>query len=93
MQRKLLNTDAKKIKVSYKHEAIVLGVETNRKKFNVKNYEGYKKDMGDIEVRYNANFWKNVALPPESEFYKKSVKQLESIYGVPLEKQFELVNK
>lgn len=92
MQKKLLQTTSNKVPVSYRHEVFVLGVETNKKKIKVGNYEGYKKDMGDIDVKYNPNFWNNFSLPPETAFYKKSVKQLESIYGVPLEQQFKAVN-
>ncbi|WP_187388369.1 carboxypeptidase-like regulatory domain-containing protein [Seonamhaeicola marinus] len=93
MQQRLLNTSSDKVPVSYRHEAFVLGVETNKKKIKIGNYEGYKKDMGDIEIKYNPNFWNNFSIPPETAFYKKSVKELESIYGVPLESQFQSVNK
>ncbi|TXG36885.1 carboxypeptidase-like regulatory domain-containing protein [Seonamhaeicola maritimus] len=93
MQRRLLQIDKNKVKVSYRHELYILGTETNKKKIKVGNYEGYKKDMGDIEIKYNPYFWKNFSMPPETAFYKKSVKELESIYGVPLEQQFNAVNK
>lgn len=93
MQKRLLNTTSNKVPVSYRHEAFVLGLETNKKKIKVGNFEGYKKDMGDIEVKYNPSFWNNFSIPPETAFYKKSVKELESIYGVPLEAQFQSVNK
>ncbi len=92
MQKTLLRTTSNKVKVSYRHEAFVLGVETDKKKIKVGNYEGYKKDMGDLEVNYNAEFWTTISLPPETAFYKTSVEELESVYGVPLEKQFQLVN-
>ncbi|WP_344787077.1 carboxypeptidase-like regulatory domain-containing protein [Postechiella marina] len=91
--QKALGLKKDKVAVSYKHEAIVLGIETNKKKIKVSSFGRYGKDMGDLDVKYNATFWKNLSMPPESDFYKKSVKELESIYGVPLETQFELVNK
>lgn len=93
MQKRLLQTNSNKVPVSYRHEAFVIGLETNKKKIKVGNYEGYKKDMGDIDIKYNPNFWNNFSIPPETAFYKKSIKELESIYGVPLESQFQAVNK
>ena len=48
--------------------------------------------MGDIPVKYNEAFWKNLSIPPETKFYKKNVRDLESIYGVPLDEQFQLAN-
>lgn len=93
MQRKFLKTDKNKVKVSYRHELYILGIETNKKKIDIGNYEGYKKDMGDIDIKYNPNFWNNFSMPPETAFYKKGVKELESIYGVSLETQFKAVNK
>ncbi|WP_299553335.1 carboxypeptidase-like regulatory domain-containing protein [Seonamhaeicola sp.] len=92
MQRKLLQTNASKVKASYRHEVFVLGVETDKKKIKVGNYEGYRNDMGDMDVKYNPDFWNNFSNPPETAFYKKSKKELESIYGVPLEQQFNAVN-
>lgn len=91
--QKALNLKSNKVPVSYRHEAIVLGIETNRKKIRVNSFGRYGKDMGDLDVKYNSSFWKNLSMPPESNFYKKSVQELESIYDVPLETQFKLVNK
>ncbi|WP_171032342.1 carboxypeptidase-like regulatory domain-containing protein [Polaribacter aestuariivivens] len=92
-KQKLLNIKNKNIQSSYRHEAIVLKIEKDRKKFEVKNPIYDRKDIGDYEVDYHPEFWKTVVLPPETKFYKKSVKDLESIYGVPLETQFKAVNK
>ena len=33
------------------------------------------------------------SLPPNSKFYKESSKQLENIYGIPIETQFKRVKK
>lgn len=93
LQKKLLKTNKNFVTESYKHEVYVLGIETNSKKVYGSDYKIYKKDMGDIEFTYNAALWKTLSLPPATEFYKKSVKELESIYGVPLETQFNAVNR
>lgn len=90
--RKLLKLNKNKIKVSYRHEAIVLGIVTARKKIKVSGNIIKGKDIGDYEIPYNATFWKNLNLPPDSKFYKKSVKELESLFGVPIENQFNAVN-
>ncbi|WP_158211818.1 carboxypeptidase-like regulatory domain-containing protein [Polaribacter tangerinus] len=92
-KQKLLKLNNKNVVSSYRHEAIVLGRETNKNKIDIKNTIYEKKDMGDYEIKYNAEFWKKISLPPETKFYKKSVKELESIYGVSLEDQFKAVNK
>lgn len=92
-KRKLLKLKTRFVQSSYRHEGIVLNIETDKKKFNVKNTLYNKKDIGDYEVEYNSVFWKTIALPPKTKFYKKSIKELESIYGVSLEEQFKSVNK
>lgn len=92
-KRKLLKLKNKNIVSSYRHEAIVLDIENNKKKINIKNTVYDKKDIGDYNVKYNPEFWKNISLPPATKFYKRSVKELESIYGVSLEEQFKAVNK
>ncbi len=92
IQKKLLNTNANTVKESYKHEVYVLGVERDRVIVNSGNYIRHKEDIGDIKVNYNPDFWKNLSLPPESAFYKKSATQLESIFEVSLETQFKVVN-
>jgi hypothetical protein len=48
--------------------------------------------MGDIPVKYNEAFWKNLSIPPETKFYQKNARDLASIYGVPLDEQFQLAN-
>ena len=87
---KFNNTDV--ANTQYKTEGFVYNVETNKKQIKVVPY-GEDTDMGDIELPYHPIFWKNLRLPPDTKFYKKIKKGLESNYGVPLEKQYELVNK
>jgi len=93
IEKQLLKAKSNKIKLSYIHELFVLGVEVNKKNIKVGNYEGYVKDMGDLDIKYNPYFWKNFNSPPETAFYKKNVKELESARGVPLEVQFNSANK
>jgi len=92
IQQQLMGVNTKSVKASYRHEAFVLGIETDRKKINVGNIEGYKIDMGDIPVKYDQTFWENFSMPPETEFYRKYAVELSSIFGVPLDVQFKLVN-
>ena len=80
------------ISTSYKHEAFVLSVITDKKKFTAKGYEEWDKDMADIKLPYNPTFWDNLSLPPETAFYKKIKEELESNCGVPLETQFKYSN-
>ena len=92
-QRVRLNLDTKNVVSSYRHEGIVINIEEDRKKIDAKNPVYDKMDMGDYEFTYHPEFWKNINLPPETKFYKKSVAELESIYGVSLETQYQAVNK
>ncbi|NIJ43918.1 hypothetical protein FHR24_000357 [Wenyingzhuangia heitensis] len=92
VQKKLLKINKNKIEVSYRHEAMVLNIETDRKKMDVEGTAIGNKDMGDYELPYNPAFWKELNMPPESTFYKKSVKELESIYKVSLEDQYKNAN-
>ena len=91
MQRKL-NLSSNKISLSYRHEFIVLDIITEKDKMDVSHNYKKGKDIGDYKIKYNPVFWQNLNLPPASKFYKKNVKELESIYGVPLEAQFKVVN-
>ena len=84
------NTDA--TNTTYKTEGFVYHIETNKKRIDV-DYFDEQTDMGSIDLPYNAKFWKNLRLPPDTKFYKTIKKGLESNFGVPLETQFELVNK
>ena len=91
-KQRLLKLKTKNVVSSYRHEAIVLHIEANKKKFDVKNSISESKDMGDYNITYNADFWRSLSLPPKTKFYNKSVRELESIYGVPLETQFNAIN-
>lgn len=93
VKQKQLNLKTKNVVSSYRHEAIVLNIESDKKKINPRNVIYNRTDIGDYEIAYNPDFWKTIALPPDTKFYKKSVAELESIYGVSLEIQFEAVNK
>jgi len=82
----------KKIKIAYRHEVFVLGLETDKNKINVNNFGGYGIDIGDVEVPYNEQFWKSFAMPPDTEFFKRIKTELESHFGVALETQYKLSN-
>ncbi|MDO5969585.1 carboxypeptidase-like regulatory domain-containing protein [Flavivirga aquimarina] len=92
-QQTLLKAKSKKVKLAVRNEIIVIDIETNKRKIDTKDSNVYNKKMQDISIKYNAFFWKNFNLPPATEYYKKSVNELESIYAVPLETQFNVVNK
>lgn len=92
-QRKLAKKpEGTKVKVAYRHEAFVMNIETDRKKIKFGKHYNQVMDMGDMKVPYNAEFWKNFNVPPDTEFFRKIKSELESHYGVPLKKQYELVN-
>ena len=63
-----------------------------RKKIRVRDY-GIELDMAAIDLPYDTNFWSNLSLPPDTKFYKKIKSDLEGLYGVKLETQFNIVNK
>jgi hypothetical protein len=92
-QKMLLGNKVSKIDLSYRHEMFVLGIETDKKKMKVKNYGGYGTDIGDLQVAYHRNFWDNFSSPPPTNFHKKNIREIESIYGVPIQIQFNAVNK
>lgn len=88
--KQFFNTPAEK--TNYRLEAFVYNVETNKKKTRVREF-GSEKDMGEINLPYHPEFWKNLNLPPDTKFYKKIKTELEGLYGVSLDRQFELSNK
>jgi len=92
LEQKLLKLKSPYISHAYRHEAIVLGVITDKKKITAKGYEEFDKDLSEIELPYDPKFWSNFSLPPDTNFYKKIKRELESNYGVPLETQFKYVN-
>lgn len=84
------NTDAEKM--SYRLELFVYNVEIDRKKIKVKLFGGHA-DMGSLDLPYNKKFWDDLSMPPDTKFFKQIKKELEGNYGVPLETQYNLVNK
>lgn len=91
--RNLLKLKTNTIDLSYRHEAIVIGFETNWKNINIKsNAKENKLDMGDYNLPYNESFWNNLNIPPDSKFYINNKKELEAIFGVPLLIQYKAVN-
>ncbi|AUP77482.1 carboxypeptidase-like regulatory domain-containing protein [Flavivirga eckloniae] len=76
----------------FKAEAFVYKVITDKKKIKVSPY-GINVDIGMIDIPYNSDFWNNLSAPPDTKFYKRIKDGLESLYGVPLERQYEIVNK
>jgi len=91
--QEILKTTNTQIKVAKRNEVIVLGIETNKKKMDAKSTYVHKTKMEEVDVKYDSLFWKNFSLPPATEYYNKSVKELEANYGVDIQTQFELVNK
>jgi len=91
--QRILKTTNEQIKLSKRNEVIVLGIETDKKKIDVGNTYVYRTKMEEIDVNYSAQFWNTVNLPPATDYFKKSVKELESNFGIPIDTQFELVNK
>lgn len=81
----------KYIPMDYRHEVFVIGVEEDKKMFDYAGMTG-QKDMTLFKIPYDLNFWKNISLPPETKFYKENISELESLYGVPIETQFEYSN-
>ena len=79
------------IPIAYRHEVFVLELEEDKKRF-----EKYKTieemDMTLYDIPYNKYFWDNVSLPPETLFYKKNIGELESLFNIPIEKQFKFSN-
>lgn len=81
----------KYIPMDYRHEVFVIGVQEDKKMFDYTGMTG-QKDMTLFKIPYDLNFWKNISLPPETKFYKENISELESLYGVPIETQFEYSN-
>lgn len=91
--QKILGKKKPQVKTAYRHEMFVLGIETDKKKIKLRGNGELNKDIGDIKVPFNMNFWNNFAAPPATKFYTKNIKEIESIYGVPIATQFKAVNK
>ena len=93
--KKLLASKGEKprnyIPTEFRHEVFVIGVEMDKKRFDNSGITG-ERDMTLFKIPYDLNFWKNISLPPETKFYKENISELESLYGVPIETQFEYSN-
>jgi len=92
LHQKALGLKTPHISTAYRHEAFVLGIITDKKKFTAQGYDEHDKEMGQIKLPYHPVFWANLSLPPDTAFYIKIKAELESNFGVPLETQFKLVN-
>lgn len=90
--QKNLGLNKPQIQSAIRHEAIILGVVTDKKQFTAKGYEEHNKELNEINLPYNPEFWNNLSLPPDTAFYKKIKAELEANYGVPLELQYKAVN-
>lgn len=80
------------IHVAYRQEAYVMEISTDKKDMNFPSYGDDGIDMGEVEVKYNAYFWKTISLPPDTAFFTNIKEGLEANFGVPLETQFKAVN-
>ncbi|RCS26674.1 hypothetical protein DUT90_13095 [Polaribacter sp. WD7] len=88
----ILKIQTDTIDLAYRHEAIVLNVETDKNNSKFKSFGGYNIDMGDINLPYHPEFWDTLQTPPQSSFFRRSKRELEQLYGVSLGIQFELSN-
>ena len=91
--QKILGNKKAFVQTAYRHEMFVLGLETDKNKIEYSNNSQIMQDIGDMNVPYMAIFWSNFSIPPATKFFMKSIKEVESIYGVDIETQFRLVNK
>ena len=73
--------------VSFRHELFVTKLIEEKSKFD-SFLDMEQKDMSLYRVPYNKFFWQNFSVPPETKVYKDNIKELESLYGVPIETQF-----
>lgn len=80
------------IPIAYRHEVYVLNLVEDKSKF--KTGESVSNlDMSNYESNYDVQFWESLSIPPETNFYRKNVEELEGIYNVPLEDQFKYANR
>ena len=84
--------ERKYIPISYRHEVFVLDLNDEKSKMKFNN-ESLQQDMTLYKIPYDENFWNSVSLPPETKFYLKNIKELEGLYGVPIQTQFLYSNK
>lgn len=80
------------IPIAYRHEVYILNLVEDKSKF--KTGESVSNlDMSNYESNYDVQFWESLSIPPETNFYRKNVEELEGIYNVPLEDQFKYANR
>ena len=86
-----IESDCQKVKefypVSFRHELFVTKLIEEKSKFD-SFLDMEQKDMSLYRVPYNKFFWQNFSVPPETKVYRDNIKELESLYGVPIETQF-----
>ncbi len=82
----------KYIPMSYRHEIFVLDLEDGQAKIKFQG-ETEQKDMTLYKIPYNQSFWDNLSIPPRTKFYDKNIGELESLYGVPIDTQFQYSNQ
>jgi hypothetical protein len=80
------------VPLAYRHEVFVINLEENKNMFDYSGISG-NMDMTLYKVPYDSVFWKNISLPPKTSFFKKNIKELESLYDVPIETQFKYSNR
>ena len=89
--KKTMISSGQKVKefypVSFRHELFVTRLIEDKSKFD-SFYDMEQKDMSLYKVPYNKFFWENFSVPPETKVYKENIKELESLYGVPIQTQF-----
>lgn len=89
--KKTMISSGQKVKefypVSFRHELFVTKLIEEKSKFD-SFFDMEQKDMSLYRLPYNKFFWQNFSVPPETKIYKDNIKELESLYGVPIETQF-----
>ena len=89
--KKTMISSGQKVKefypVSFRHELFVTKLIEEKSKFD-SFFDMEQKDMSLYRLPYNKFFWQNFSVPPETKIYKDNIKELESLYGVPIGTQF-----
>ena len=79
------------VPIAYRHEVYVLDLIENKSMFQTRESIS-NLDMSNYESEYDDQFWKSLSMPPETKFYRKNIDELEGIYGVSLQDQFNYTN-
>ena len=80
------------VPAAYRHEVFVLNLANYSKNLKSIGDESNQRDMTLYKLDYNQNFWDNLSLPPETNFYKKNINELEVLLDAPIETQFKFSN-